>query len=66
MRVVGVVKAAYTVHRLAVVPNDKIVMFRDAARRSRARRQIIPHDISRAAATRLNLSGMSFKRLRQF
>ena len=38
-------------------------IFRDAVRRSGIRRRITPHDIRRAAATHLHLSGMPLKRL---
>lgn len=38
-------------------------IFRDAVRRSGVRRRITPHDIRRAAATHLHLSGMPLKRL---
>ena len=38
-------------------------IFRDAVRRSGARRRITPHDIRRAAATHLHLAGMPLKRL---
>ena len=38
-------------------------LFRDSVLRSGVRRRITPHDIRRAAATHLHLSGMPLKRL---
>ncbi|MCA9194134.1 MAG: tyrosine-type recombinase/integrase [Planctomycetales bacterium] len=38
-------------------------IFRDAVRRSGVRRRITPHDVRRAAARHLHLSGMPIKRL---
>ena len=43
--------------------NHQRRIFRDAVQRSGVRRRITPHDIRRAAATHLHLSGMPLKRL---